>query len=175
MISQYNVVYTAEQLRRCCEFALGDAGQRARLVPADGPHRRADDLPLPGHGRGFTVTSCPDPTQIAAYAREVHPEIMFGVPRVWEKVYLGVNAALAADPEKKQKFDEGVAAALEIKAAERAGTATQEQQGDLGLPRRRRLLHRARLLGLDAVRGGHHRRGADPPRSSSGSTPSASR
>jgi len=31
---------------------------------------------------GYEVTTCPDPGQIAAYAREVHPQIMFGVPRV---------------------------------------------------------------------------------------------
>jgi long-chain acyl-CoA synthetase len=35
---------------------------------------------------------------------------------------------LAGDPEKKEKFDEAVAAALEIKAAERAGTITDEQR-----------------------------------------------
>ena len=68
---------------------------------------------------GFSGHCCPDPAQIAAYAREVHPEVMFGVPRVWEKVYAGVNAALAADPDKKQKFDEAVAAAMPIMAAER--------------------------------------------------------
>ena len=52
---------------------------------------------------------------------------MFGVPRVWEKIYNGVNAALSADPDNKAKFDEGVAAAIAIKAAERDGTATKEQ------------------------------------------------
>ena len=77
---------------------------------------------------GFTITCCPDPTQIATYAREVQPEVMFGVPRVWEKVYLGINAALGADAEKKQKFDEAMAAALPIMEARRAGTITEEQQ-----------------------------------------------
>ena len=76
---------------------------------------------------GSNVTCCPDPSLIAVYAREVHPEMIFGVPRVWEKVHSGVNAALAADPEKQQRFAEGLAVALEIKAAERAGTATKEQ------------------------------------------------
>jgi long-chain acyl-CoA synthetase len=126
MINQGNVVYTVEQLRRCIELE-DHAGRRlisylpmAHIAERMTSHYQQMLL-------GFTVTTCPDPTQIATYAREVHPEVIFGVPRVWEKVYAGVQAALAADPEKRQKFDEGVAAALEIKAAERAGTATQEQ------------------------------------------------
>ena len=46
MISQYNVVYTVEQLRECLPLRRlrGHAG---RVVPADGAHRRADDEPLP--------------------------------------------------------------------------------------------------------------------------------
>ena len=100
--------------------------------------------------RGLTVTSCPDPTQIAAYAKEVHPELIFGVPRVWEKIYLGVNAALSADPERKQKFEEGVAAALEIKAAERDGTATQEQKDTWAFLDAVAFSQVRGLLGLDA-------------------------
>ena len=69
---------------------------------------------------GYEVTDCPDPGQIAAYAREVRPQIMFGVPRVWEKIYAGVQAALGADPEKKAKFDEAVAAAIPIVGAPHA-------------------------------------------------------
>jgi long-chain acyl-CoA synthetase len=64
---------------------------------------------------------------LSPYFKEVHPEIIFGVPRVWEKIYSGVNAALATDHDNKAKFDEGVAAATAIKAAERDGTATKEQ------------------------------------------------
>jgi long-chain acyl-CoA synthetase len=53
---------------------------------------------------------------------------MFGVPRVYEKIHAGVNAALAADPEKKRQFDDGVALATEIKRAQVAGIDTQEQR-----------------------------------------------
>jgi long-chain acyl-CoA synthetase len=76
---------------------------------------------------GYSVYCCPDPAQLSAYLGAVHPQIVFGVPRVWEKIYNGVNAALSADPARKAQFDEGVQAALAIKAAQRAGTATQEQ------------------------------------------------
>jgi long-chain acyl-CoA synthetase len=126
MINQYNVVYTVEMLRRTIDF--GDfLGRRAvsylpmaHIAERMMSHYQAMML-------GYSVYCCPDPTLLTSYLGAVKPEIMFGVPRVYEKIYAGVNAALSADPEKKAKFDEGVAAALEIKAAERAGTATQEQ------------------------------------------------
>ncbi|MBA2625777.1 MAG: AMP-binding protein, partial [Acidimicrobiia bacterium] len=50
---------------------------------------------------GYEVTTCPNPSDVAGYAREVHPQIMFGVPRVWEKIYAGVQGALAADADRK--------------------------------------------------------------------------
>jgi long-subunit acyl-CoA synthetase (AMP-forming) len=150
MLSQHNVVYTVEQLRRCID--LDDfVGKRviSYLPMAHIAERMVSHYQ--GMILGFSVTCCPDPTQIATYAREVHPEILFGVPRVWEKVYLGVNAALAADPEKQQKFNEGVAAALEIKAAERAGTATQEQKDTWAFLDSVAFATVRELVGLDAV------------------------
>jgi long-chain acyl-CoA synthetase len=77
---------------------------------------------------GFEVTTCPEPTRIAEYARDVHPETMFGVPRVWEKIHAGVQAALGADLEKKAKFDEAVAAAEPIVERRTAGTASAEDE-----------------------------------------------
>jgi long-subunit acyl-CoA synthetase (AMP-forming) len=152
MISQGNVVFTIEQLRRC--FGL-DASEfpGKRLISYLPMAHIAERMTSHYQGMvsGLSVTSCPDPTQIAAYAREVHPEIMFGVPRVWEKVYLGVTAALAADPEKQQKFEEGLAAALEIKAAERAGTATQEQKDTWAFLDAVAFGQVRALLGLDAL------------------------
>jgi long-chain acyl-CoA synthetase len=126
MISQYNVVYTVDSLRRC--FGLDSfAGRRVvSYLPmahiAERMMSHYQQLIL-----GYSVYCCPDPNQLSSYLKEVHPEIVFGVPRVWEKIFNGVNAALAANPEKKAKFDEGVAAAKGIKAAEREGTATKEQ------------------------------------------------
>ena len=90
--------------------------------------------------------------------------MIFGVPRVWEKVYAGVQAALAADPDRKRQFDDGVAAALEIKAAERAGTATQEQLDTWAFLDAVAFSTVRQLTGLDAVERGHLRRGADQPR-----------
>jgi long-chain acyl-CoA synthetase len=150
MIDQYNVVYTIEQLRRCLDMDDYTGRRLVSYLPmAHIAERMTSHYQQMLHG--FTVTTCPDPTQIANYAREVHPEVIFGVPRVWEKVYAGVQAALAADPERKQKFDDGVAAALEIKAAERAGTVTQEQLDTWAFLDAVAFSTVRQLTGLDAV------------------------
>ena len=74
------------------------------------------------------VACCPQTSQMAATAREVHPNLFIGVPRVWEKLYAGVNGALAADAEKKQAFDEAIEAALPIMEKITRGTATDEER-----------------------------------------------
>ncbi|HYT38776.1 MAG TPA: AMP-binding protein, partial [Acidimicrobiia bacterium] len=50
-------------------------------------------------------TTCPEPTELASYLREVRPEHFLGVPRVWEKIHAGITAAVAADPEKQAAFE----------------------------------------------------------------------
>ncbi|MDW5597469.1 AMP-binding protein [Conexibacter stalactiti] len=47
---------------------------------------------------GLEVTTCPDPRQIGAALREVRPNWFFAVPRVWEKLRAGAQAAQAANP-----------------------------------------------------------------------------
>jgi long-subunit acyl-CoA synthetase (AMP-forming) len=126
MITQYNVVYTIEQLRECLPFDDYTGMRAVSYLPMAHIAER-----MTSHYQplivGFSVYCCPDASQLTTYLKEVHPQIVFGVPRVFEKLYSGVNAALAADPARKAQFDDGVAAAIEIKRAQRAGTATQEQ------------------------------------------------
>jgi len=126
MISQYNVVYTVESLRNCFDFERFLGRRLVSYLPmahiAERMMSHYQQLIL-----GYSIYCCPDANQLSSYLKEVHPEIIFGVPRVWEKIYNGVNAALAANADNKAKFDEGVAAAVAIKTAEREGTATKEQ------------------------------------------------
>jgi long-subunit acyl-CoA synthetase (AMP-forming) len=56
-------------------------------------------------GEGTDVTTCPEPTELASYLREVRPEHFLGVPRVWEKIHAGISATVAADPEKQAGFE----------------------------------------------------------------------
>ena len=73
------------------------------------------------------VTCLTDTALIGAYLGEVHPNAFIGVPRVWEKLYAGVNAALSADPEREKAFNEAVAAATPIAEKMTLGTASQEE------------------------------------------------
>ncbi len=126
MISQRNVVYTVDVLQECIDDVAFSGWRVVSYLPMAHIAERTTS-----HYQtliaGLDVYCCPDPGLLTGYLKEVHPQIVFGVPRVWEKIYAGVNAALSADPTKKQQFDDGVAAALEIKRAERAGAVTPEQ------------------------------------------------
>ena len=150
MISQYNVVYTVESMKRSIDFDTF-VGKRAvsylpmaHIAERMMSHYQAAIL-------GYSVYCCPDPNQLTVSLKEVHPEILFGVPRVWEKIYNGVNAALSANLEAKAKFDEGLAAALAIKQAERDGTATKEQLDTWAFLDAVEFGNVRGLVGLDAV------------------------
>lgn len=73
------------------------------------------------------VFCCPETAQMPAIVRESKPNVFIGVPRVWEKMYAGVNAAISADPEKEKQFKEAVAAAIPIMEKMTNGTATDEE------------------------------------------------
>ncbi|HEY1278678.1 MAG TPA: AMP-binding protein [Acidimicrobiales bacterium] len=77
---------------------------------------------------GLSVTPCPDIQLFRDFAVAVRPNVMFGVPRVWEKLQQAVLAAASADPARAKALDDGIAAARELVLAERAGTLTKEQQ-----------------------------------------------
>jgi len=150
MISQYNVVYTVESLRNCFGFETYLGRRLVSYLPmahiAERMMSHYQQLIL-----GYSIYCCPDANQLSSYLKEVHPEIVFGVPRVWEKIYNGVNAALAGDPDNKAKFDEGVAAAIAIKAAERDGTATKEQLDTWAFLDSVAFANVRALVGLDAT------------------------
>jgi long-chain acyl-CoA synthetase len=81
-LSNYNIAWTVECLRQSIDFA-DFAGKRlisylpmAHIAERMTSHYQQATL-------GYEVTTCPEGGQIAAYAREVRPNVLFGVPRVW--------------------------------------------------------------------------------------------
>lgn len=128
MLSHRNVMWTVESLLRSIGWGPDElAGKRmvSYLPMAHIAERMTSHYQ--GIVGGYEVTACPEPTKIAEYLRVAKPNIFFGVPRVFEKIYAGVNAALAADPEKRAKFNDAVEAAKPIVAARTWGKATTEQ------------------------------------------------
>lgn len=126
MLTHRNICWTVESLRRALPFEDYVGKRVISYLPMAHIAERMTSH-YAGAFLGYEVTTCPDPTGIAPYLGHVKPHFMFGVPRVYEKVYAGVNAVLAADPEKAEKFAEALAAAEPIVQAMDWGTATDEQ------------------------------------------------
>jgi long-chain acyl-CoA synthetase len=59
-----------------------------------------------------TVHFCPDSTQLFAYALEVKPTSLIGVPRVWEKLQAALTAGIQADPDEQRRA--AVLGAIEV-------------------------------------------------------------
>jgi long-chain acyl-CoA synthetase len=126
MLSHYNIVWTAQGYLSL--LGIDPVGFRAvSYLPMAHIAERMSGHYLAAIG-GFEVTTCPDPNLIGQYLREVHPQTMFGVPRVWEKIHAGLQAALAADADAKARFHGAVAAAEPIAERRVLGTASEEDE-----------------------------------------------
>ena len=127
MLSHFNLVWTAECLLSAFGWTRGSAaGKRvvSYLPMAHIAERMTSHYSLISFG--YEITTCPDTALLTTYLGQVKPNLMFGVPRVWEKIYAGVSAALAADPERAEKFSEAIAAGAPIRERMTEGTATDE-------------------------------------------------
>jgi long-chain acyl-CoA synthetase len=52
---------------------------------------------------GPAVTSCPDPRQVGRLLPEVRPTTFAAVPRIWQKLKAGVEAAMLAEPDQRRR------------------------------------------------------------------------
>ncbi|HXM58039.1 MAG TPA: AMP-binding protein [Candidatus Dormibacteraeota bacterium] len=100
MIPQRNVLWLAAANDRVLPQAEG--GRSISYLPLAHATGRTVDHWLPIISGG-TVHFCPDPTQLFQYAVEVRPTGLVGVPRIWEKLYAGLAAAIAAEPDAERR------------------------------------------------------------------------
>jgi long-chain acyl-CoA synthetase len=151
MLSQYNVVYTQDILIESIEVSDLAGWRVVSYLPMAHIAER-----MVSHYNtlisGSAVYCCPDFNELSSYLRDVRPQLLFGVPRVYEKIHAGVNAALAADPDKQRQFNEGVALAIEIKRAQIAGIDTQEQRDTWDFLDAVAFSTVRQLIGLDELR-----------------------
>ncbi len=74
------------------------------------------------------VSCVPDQTTLGAYLAEVHPNSLFGPPRVWEKLRSGIMAAVHAQgPEKEAGFAQALAVGEQVAGLKAAGAELPEQ------------------------------------------------
>jgi long-chain acyl-CoA synthetase len=105
---------------------------------------------------GYQTFFCPDPLKLFEYAAEVHPTVLIGSPRVWEKLQAGILAAIAADPSEERQA--AVQQAIEVgRQVARYRTRGQEPPPELSEAAERAApvwyAIRAKV-GLDECRGG---------------------
>jgi long-chain acyl-CoA synthetase len=105
------------------EQVLFMAVSATHWLPRSPEDRHISYLPLAhaferfvGHWYAIYVGSrtyfCADSTKLFAYAAEVKPTTVIGVPRVWEKLHSALNAGVAAEPDKDRRT--AVMAALKV-------------------------------------------------------------
>ena len=154
-ISHYNVAWTSESLLQSFGRPRDElVGWRvvSYLPMAHIAERQTSHYS--GLLAAYEVTTCPEAGQIGAYLREVRPQLAFGVPRIWEKLQAGVEAALGADAEKKQKFDEAIAAASPLVAKRTLdgdGALSDDERGTLQFLDEVAFAQVRQLVGLDAL------------------------
>jgi long-chain acyl-CoA synthetase len=100
---------------------------------------------------GYDVYCCPDAALLATVLGEARPQILFGVPRVWEKIKSGVLAAVALDPEKSTKLAEAVTLAKDIKTRERTNTSSNDDKETWAFLDAVAFATVRQLVGLDAL------------------------
>ncbi len=122
MIDHANICWTVESLRLCLEGVETPGRRLVSYLPMAHIAER-----MTSHYQqvvlGYEVTTCPEPGQVASYLPEVRPEVLFAVPRIWEKVYAAVQPVITADPEREQVFGR----ALEVGAQAAAHRAAGEE------------------------------------------------
>jgi long-chain acyl-CoA synthetase len=152
MLTHHNVAWTVESLRRAMDRDL-DQLTGKRMVSYLPMAHIAERMTSHYQGIFFggDVATCPDPALLASYCRDVRPEILFGVPRVWEKFHAGVTASLAADPDRATKFNEAVEAAHPVVEARELGRATAEQEATWEFLDAAAFAPLRQLLGFDAL------------------------
>ncbi|CAN5607222.1 fatty acid--CoA ligase FadD11 [soil metagenome] len=150
MLTHHNVTWTAESLRQA--FAMDDlTGMRlvSYLPMAHIAERATSHYSMLAFG--YEVTCCPDPGDIASYLGEVRPQIMFGVPRVWEKIHSKVMAAITADPEKGKQFNDAIEAGGPIALKVAWGEASKEEQETYAFLDEAAFSGVRQMLGLDQL------------------------
>jgi long-chain acyl-CoA synthetase len=112
MLDHHNICWTIDSLRA----TLGFAPDRSRIVSYLPMAHIAERVTTHYGGIAFAyeVTTCADIRLLAATLAETRPQILFGVPRTFEKIHSTVQSVLAADPGRADVFAQALAIGAEV-------------------------------------------------------------
>lgn len=115
VITHHSALWTAAATARA--FPEMGSGERAlSYLPLAHVLERFLSIYLALWKQGF-VHFCPDPFRVFEYVPEVRPGVFVGVPRVWEKLQTGIDAALADEPHRRKRNVARGAVELGVRAA----------------------------------------------------------
>ncbi len=120
MLDHANIAWTIESLERCLKLDRYADRRLVSYLPMAHIAERMVSHYM-GVRFGYDVTTCPEPGLLAGYLGHVHPELLFAVPRVWEKIQTGVNTVLGADSDKLEGFRQARAVGLQAALARARG------------------------------------------------------
>jgi long-subunit acyl-CoA synthetase (AMP-forming) len=107
MLDHANICWTVDRLRDALDFSP-DGYRIVSYLPMAHIAER-----ITSHYTGlvcaYEVTMCPDIRQLGAVLAATRPQILFGVPRTYEKIHSGIQAVLAADPGRAEEFARALA------------------------------------------------------------------
>ena len=126
MLDHTNVCWTKESLRLALDFSTEGFRVVSYLPMAHIAERMVSHYS--GLALGYEVTTCPDLHLVLAAFQETRPQLLFGVPRTYERINSGVRAVLAGDAEREAGFDRALAVGREVAAVRARG---DEPRGDL--------------------------------------------
>ncbi len=121
MIDHRNVLHQVAAVDVLWDTTLPDGEQERRLsfLPMAHIAERITTHYAALH-RGCEVTTCPDLAELGLYLGQTRPHVVFGPPRVWEKLKAGVEAAVGSQGEEAvQRFAFGLDVGKQV-AAKRA-------------------------------------------------------
>jgi long-chain acyl-CoA synthetase len=125
MLDHANIVWTVDCYRATVDV---EPGWRAvSYLPMAHIAERMTSHYL-GIASAFEVTTCPEAGQVVLYLGSVRPQTFFAVPRIWEKAYASLRAAVAADPVKAEEFERALDVGWEVSELRARG---EEPTGEL--------------------------------------------
>ncbi len=125
MVTHSNVCWTLESLLRA--QPLGPGQRQISYLPMAHIAERMIGHYIPLK-LGSSIHFCPNAREIGAYLVAVRPTFFFGVPRIWEKLYQGLQNAIHNNPDEGQRkaAEEAIDVRTQVVKLENEGQAVPD-------------------------------------------------